>query len=364
MGKRWACGIVGVGMWALSGCAEASSAADTTGSDVSDTDSSDADTGSDGDTGREGDVAPDADTGPDGDDAGDTAVVLGDPDVLVGSFQVTLVPPVAATAEAEATPGFTSVYGKVYDGPTPSSVQWEEVDRDGDCVLWVPRVPSCTTRCGSSALCVDDEVCQSYPTAHPVGEVTFSGITTASGDDETVMKPVANAYQPSETLPFPAFTEGARVLIKSGGGDYAKFTIEARGIVPLVLTSGEMVLDGESLALTWTAGAEPSAAITVKLDISHHGGTRGVLTCATADDGALDIAARLVAELLDLGVSGLPTIVVTRSATGVAVIEPGRVELVLASIVEEPVTVPGLVSCTDDSQCPEGTTCQDDLACR
>jgi hypothetical protein len=88
------------------------------------------------------------------------------------------------------------------------------------------------------------------------------------------------------------------------------------------------------------------------------------LTCATADDGALDIAARLVTELLDLGVSGLPTIVVTRSATGVAVIEPGRVELVLASIVEEPVTVPGLVSCTDDSQCPEGTTCQDDLACR
>ena len=102
----------------------------------------------------------------------------------------------------------------------------------------------------------------------------------------------------------------------------------------------------------------------IKLDVSHHGGSKGMIECDVADNGATTIAASLMSSLLSLGVAGYPTIIVTRSTTGSASIEVGRVDLVVSAVVEQAVIIPGQVSCTEDTQCPTGKKCQSDFVCR
>lgn len=303
--------------------------------------------------------------------ASDAAVAdaaVGDPSVLVGQFQISLVAPQPATANAEATAGHTAVVGKVYDGPTPSLVVWEESAQAGACRLLTPRVPFCATACGVAAACVADDRCQSYPSARSVGVVAVAGVRTSSGASAFTMEPVANAYQPAAdlTLPYPAFDEGAPLRLQTSGGAFAPFALESVGVSPLVLTDHALVLrQGQPLALSWNPpGPQGGAGVHVTLDISHHGGTKGKLECETADTGSLELPSTLVTELLSLGVAGFPTIVVRREARGTATIAAGRVDLLVFSEVEQAVEVPGLTSCTDNEQCPPGESCQPDLSCR
>ncbi|MCB9734695.1 MAG: hypothetical protein H6745_19090 [Deltaproteobacteria bacterium] len=311
------------------------------------------------------DASDGADTGPSCPDPATvdltvTPTTAGDPDVLVGTFAVRLVTPTDGVA------GSTAILGKVYDGPTPSPVGYEATDSEGDCQLLVPVVPFCATACAGGAICVADDTCQAYPTSQDLGAVTVVGVENAAGCDVFSMSPINKTYQPTGgTLPYPAFVEGDTLGIVTAGGAYDAFAITAKGVADLVITSTDLVVERDAdIALTWEAGGEPSAVIDVRLDISHHGGTKGVLTCTTDDDGALTIPKALVTKLVDLGYAGLPTIVVTRHTTGSAVIAPGRVDLDVSAQVEQAVSIPGLVSCTDTAQCPDGETCQDDLTCQ
>jgi hypothetical protein len=182
------------------------------------------------------------------------------------------------------------------------------------------------------------------------------------------MEPVAAAYQPPAglSLPFPAFAEGDPIGVEAAGGAWAPFALAATGVAPLVLAAGPLRLaDGEPLTLAWTApSAGVASKMSVKLDISHHGGTRGHVACEAADTGSLEIDRSLITRLLALGVAGYPTVVATRSTTGSTTIAPGRVDLVVMSEVETPVEIPGLTSCTAEADCPAGQTCQTDLSCR
>ena len=295
------------------------------------------------------------------------AIEVGDPDVLVGTFVVRLIPPVIDDDGEVDTAGTTSVIGRVSDGPTPSLVGYETRDTRGDCRLGIPVVPHCDTFCGGDAACVADDVCQPYPSAKSVGVVTMNGIANASGVMTWTMSAIGDTYQPlGASLPNPSFIPGSPISLTTSGGDYAPFAVASHGVAALEVTSTELTVARDTaLALTWTPPSKADqSVIGIKLDISHHGGTRGIIECTTDDDGALTIDAALVTALLDLGIAGLPTIIVTRSATGSRTIEPGRVDLVVTSIVELAVTIPGLVSCTDSVQCPDGTTCQDDLSCQ
>jgi hypothetical protein len=302
-------------------------------------------------------------------DAGSTAdAATGDPKVLVGTFQVRLAAPTEARGTTAATPGSTSVVGKVYDAAALSEIVWEEAAKDGDCKLATPRVPFCSTPCGGSAACVENEVCKPYPIAHSAGPVVVKGVQSADGASAFTMSPVVNNYQPPAgvTLLYPPFAEGGEVRIDAGGDYYAAFGITAKAIAPLVLTSTDVPLSADkALALTWTPPAQAgSSTIRVKLDISHHGGTRGKIECESADDGALEVSATLVGKLLALGVAGFPTVILTRESKGSATIAPGRVELLVSSEVEHAVTIAGVTSCTDTSECTSGQTCQSDLTCK
>ncbi len=288
----------------------------------------------------------------------------GDPAVLAGQFQVRLIAPIASPA----TPGATSVIGKIYDGAVPENVVWEEQQKDGDCRLLTPRVPFCNTPCGGSAVCVENDKCAPYPTAHGAGAVTVSGIKLESGATSFTMIPVVNSYQPAAgtKLAYPGFAEGDDLKLEAAGDYYAPFSLAAKGVPALQLTAPSYALAaGQPLKLAWAPPTKPGAStVQVKLDISHHGGTKGKITCDTADSGSLEVSAALVTKLLALGVAGFPTVIVTRRAVASTVIAPGRVELVISSDIEQAVSVPGVVSCTDSAQCPNGQICQSDLTCK
>ena len=284
----------------------------------------------------------------------------GDPAQLVGKFQVALV------AGDESTAAHTTVLGTVYDHAQPESVVWETAATSGDCTLYTPRVPFCSTACGSGNVCVEDDTCAPYASKQVVGTVHVSGLATAAGDGFD-MDPIAKTYQPTAdvVLAYPPFAAGGAVRFAAAGSAFtAAFSIDAQGIAPLALTSEDpTVVRDQPIVLTWTASAASPAKLAVKLDISHHGGSRGKIECLAPDSGSLSIDASLVSSLLDLGVAGYPTIIVARQLTGSTTIAAGRVDLELRSEVERPVTLPGVTYCTADTDCPTGQVCRDDLTC-
>ena len=287
-----------------------------------------------------------------GDDDTD-GVATGD---LLGTFQIELVEP------ANDTAGFTAVLGKVFDGTQPETVIWTDAMSAGGCTLKTPSVPFCSTPCGSAAACVADDTCQAYPASQAVGTVTIDGVA----DSAVTLTSVQNSYQlpAGTTLAYPAFAEGDTLRLHASGSEFTSgFTSTAFAIAPLALTSPSFALvEGQPLLLAWTPSG--AAAIAVKLDISHHGGSKGKVECTLDDSGASEIASPIVDQLLALGAAGFPTIIVTRVSTGHAQVADGHIDLLVTSELEQPIDVPGVISCTDDGDCEAPTTCQDDLTCR
>lgn len=281
-------------------------------------------------------------------------------DAAVGAFQVQMVAPTDASA------GYTTVVGRVQDGPTPSQIVWQQAATEGDCRLLTPRVPFCATSCGERMVCVENDTCQPYPVAQSVGAVRVTGVRSAAGATTFEMIAVSNSYQtPGDVmLPYPAFAEGDMIRVEAAGSPWTPaFTLDARGIAPFALGAAPLrIQTGQGVALTWTAPQQSGQRVHVRLDISHHGGTRGKIECATNDDGELTIPAALISRLVALGVAGFPTIVVGRTSTGSASVRAGRVELTITSETEVPIEVPGVRSCTDDSEC-DGGMCRPDLTC-
>lgn len=278
-----------------------------------------------------------------------------DPDELVGAFQITLYDT------------YTWVIGLVNDGPSPSLIVWDEDRTDGPCTLYKPRSPFCEACPGADA-CVEDGVCLAYPTPVSVGLVSVSGVHTVDGAEGFEMKPLAGNYQPSGVdLAFPGFAEGDVLEVEAAGaGAVPGFALQAVGIAPLAVTTASFVLtDGQALPVAWApAGSTGASRVLVSLEIAHHGGYKGRVDCDVDDSGALVIPATLVDELKALGVAGFPTISLLRWTSDSVTLPLGRVDLVVSTEAVRAVEIPGLVSCTDDTDCPDGQTCRDDLSCR
>jgi len=285
----------------------------------------------------------------------------GDPPLL-GTFKIEVT-----ADQSGPTTGTTSVLGKVSGGAVPMQTAWETITTDGDCRLEKPRQPFCSPSCGSG-VCVEDDVCQDYPEAMAVGAVTLSGVKLSGGETSLALREVAKAYQPpaGTTFAYPPFAEGDAVRLSAAGGGLPGFEVETTGVSPLWLSGEGFALEPDTaLELTWNGATDPKASsVHVKLDISHHGGSKGMIECDLDDTGSLSISAALVTELLGLGVAGFPTIIVSRAASARATVGSGQVALVVASTTERAVSVPGVDSCTDTEQCPSGETCQADLTCQ
>lgn len=294
--------------------------------------------------------------------AGDRAA----PDGLYGAFTLSLVPAREATAETEATEARTAFLGLVNDGEKPSPSVWMQEQSANGCSLYTPLVPLCDPGCGSSAACVSDDMCVPYPKSQSVGSIVLKGV----GESPVEMSPVgsSNNYQPKAgtALPYPPCAEGDLVTLEVEGGAYESFELQSKCIAPLEFEGPIQLQKDTDLALTWQAPADPSLArIQVRLNISHHGGSRGEIRCDVEDNGSLTLPKAMVNRLLDLGVAGFPTIILTRIASGgVSAGQPEHVQLVVQQYVERAVEIEGLVSCNDSMLCPMGQTCQTDLTCK
>jgi Cys-rich repeat protein len=113
---------------------------------------------------------------------------------------------------------------------------------------------------------------------------------------------------------------------------------------------------GEPMPLTWNAPTMPDLArVQIRLDISHHGGKKGEIDCDAPDNGAFEIPASLVTDLVDLGLAGFPTVQVAREIASSSEAEP-KIALLVSSPVEREVDT-GVHSCTMDMDCPAGQHC-------
>src|SRR5678816_2223185 len=83
---------------------------------------------------------------------------------LVGTFAAKYVDADPSTS----TPAFTSVVGRVYDGPSPPTFQLVLDKEEAGCQLLKAKVPFCAAGCGAD-VCVDTDKCMAYPKAQNVG---------------------------------------------------------------------------------------------------------------------------------------------------------------------------------------------------
>jgi hypothetical protein len=262
--------------------------------------------------------------------------------------------------------GTTTIGGNVYEGAKPENVTWQSRTKSGDCELLIPSVPFCSTACGSSEVCVATDRCAPYPASVGVGAVTLQGV----GSADITMNPEGDTkyYAPPKgtVIPFPPAADGSEIRVQAAGGSLGPFTIVSEAIAPLAITSDNpaAITTGAPLQIRWTPGVSELARIHLELDLSHHGGTKGKIACDLADDGSVEIPSALLTELIGLGLAGFPTVEIARRAIGTANVTGGKVTLDVVSQARLDVTVPGLVSCSEDSDCPSGQTCQDDLQCK
>ncbi|HKP57587.1 MAG TPA: hypothetical protein VJV78_12740 [Polyangiales bacterium] len=275
-----------------------------------------------------------------------------------GNLNVTFVAAIPETMSAART----AILGKFNDGPTPSVDVWSVAQEAVGCKLYVPEHVTCIPACGTTAACTADDTCTPYPKGITVGTVTLSGI----GAQPIAMEPISNNYQPKGSVPYPPCTEGGEVkLSAAGSGDFAAFEITAKCITALEFDGMYTLNKGQPLALRWVVPGMPALArIGVKVDISHHGGTKGKIECDVADNGMLDIPAKMIDGLLELGYAGFPTVTLTRKVSAAGSGDAKNASLIVAAPVELPLQIPGLKSCSEDTDCPMGQTCQTDRACK
>jgi hypothetical protein len=266
-------------------------------------------------------------------------------------------------------PAQTAVSGAVVVGAPVSELVWTRTAQSGPCRLEEPRAPFCNPSCGDG-VCVEDNRCAAYPRKRNVGRVRLSGLATLAGPApiELVTFPPGYVYDlPVEpAIAFPPFAPGAPLKVSAEGGEGEPFEVTARGISPLELTGADpiAVVGGQPTSLGWRpAAAAESTSIEVHLDISHHGGTKGIITCSAPDDGSLEIPAPLITKLVNLGVSGYPSVRITRRSSGSTAVKGGAIVLEVLSEVVRAVSIPGLVSCDADADCPGGGRCAVDKKC-
>jgi hypothetical protein len=161
------------------------------------------------------------------------------------------------------------------------------------------------------------------PTPRNVGVVTIMGVATEPGSAPVSMAPDPPKYfyQPNADVK-TSFSAVSRKEPTCSSAPPAPSSppsrSPARGIRLLDVPSEApiTVAKGKPLPVRWQApGRADLTRVEVTVDISHHGGFKGAITCDTADSGSLDIPAVLVGKLIDLGVAGFPTVAVVRRAT-------------------------------------------------
>jgi len=254
---------------------------------------------------------------------------------------------------------FTAVQGWIRSGVVPAEVP-EEVASEGGCQLMRARSLFCDPGCNPGETCGEGGVCIPYPTNLTVGVVNVEGLSA-----EVALEPRApiNLYANSGTLPHPGFETGADIRMRAEGGDQAAFSLRGQGVEALVTSEVGQVAGGQPLPVSWEATTQTDAArIQLRLDLDNHGASLGWITCVAEDTGSFEVPASLIDGLLALGVSGFPSISMSRRTTESAMLDAGCVEFSVFSEAELSLEVEGVISCGEDADCASNN-CRGDLTC-
>jgi len=259
----------------------------------------------------------------------------------------------------------TNFTGKLYDGPIPNPV-WDTVMVVGECKLLAPKQKSCQD-CGSGYVCVDNNNCQKEPDTITAGTLTVTGWENRGATATSTVEATNGTYMPTlnDRPKNPPFSEGGTLTVTASGNEVvAGFAISAKTISPIEVYNDTIAMNpGEPILLKWKAADNPdNSKMKVVIDISYHGGTKAKIECDCRDDGELEIPAALLDSLKTYGMSGHPKMELYRQSFGT---DPGTgAEIKIEAFLLLWIKIPGLVSCSTDTDCPEGQECAGDQRCR
>jgi len=308
------------------------------------------------------DATGDGDAGTGGGSAGSGEPSASGP--LYGPFNVELKAAIAVGAAAKPRPAQTAVSGLIRDGVQPRMDGWETLDEVGDCALLTPDPPSCDPRCvAGKETCAPGDMCLPIPNKRSAGKVTVTGL----GEPIELEDKVAGNYALPNGLvvPYPPCSEGEPITFDIEGTGHDPFMLQVPCVATFEAPEPVAIEAHTPIELRWAAPTMPElTTLHVHLNVAHHGGIDSEIECDTADDGELEIDAALIDGLINIGVAGFPTVVLTRSASASGSDETSEnVTLTVSSSYESPVMIPGVISCTTDAECPDGQACGTDLRC-
>ena len=172
------------------------------------------------------------------------------------------------------------------------------------------------------------------------------------------------SYGQSISDPFPPAAPDASITAETSGGDYPPFSLEARAVEPLAFDGADLsVGHGRSLDLSWTPPTRPGAAHILALVNLQPSALGPIIECTFPDTGAASVPAWLLDRLIDLGINGYPSLRLFRRTVTSTNIEPGCVELEVHALVRRRLSVDGVTSCSDSSECPPPLTCHVNYTC-
>ena len=244
---------------------------------------------------------------------------------------------------------YSAVAGDVSDGVVPVTIL-EQVASEDECRLMRRNNPFCDPPCDPGFTCDFDGSCIPYPAPKSVGTVTIEGLAV----------PVSMEYPTyyDTSVPHPPFTPGDGIRLTAAGDEYAGFSVYGMGVTPMASEDEAWVVrEGEPLAVTWVATDEAPVQIQLRFNIDQHGNSPVELVCDLDDDGAHEVPAELIAELLSAGVSGFATGNLYRRTVDSAAVDAGCVQFTVFSHVMGNLQVEGHIPCDDPDDCPEGMEC-------
>lgn len=256
-------------------------------------------------------------------------------------------------------PEYGLVSGTVLDGVVPTAVL-TTIGTAGECTLLRRENPYCNPTCGSDQTCDLSGTCVPYPLGLSLGELSMSGLV-----EPVVMSPtepgmlyyytrIANPpYAPGEVA---ALIGGESTLLSE------PLALHGVGVEALEGVDTAWVLGvGRGLTVNWRAPvAESRARLQLVLTIDQHGVSPARIECDLEDDGAGEIPGDLLDRLLSMGVTGFPRGTLSRRTADRAEIGDGCLDLLVRNELSVTVAVEGHVPWDEQSDCPEGTSC--DLA--
>lgn len=264
---------------------------------------------------------------------------------------------------------YASIDGRIYASPKPNfNETWEATLVEGECQLVERRRVECSEECVAPASCAEGGICAEEPPTSDMGQLRVWGLSTKNEQPfiDLELLPTGTYVLLGDSLQYLPFTPGDQVVFEaSGGASGDAFVVGVRASEPLELASTEAVPfeTDTPVTLNWKPGTVATAKMFATVDISFHGGKFGQIRCATDDDGELTISAEMVTRLIDLGVAGFPHVELARRSEAFVNRGQNHVEFNVVSNKFQLLSIPGVRSCTEDTQCEDGETCQSSM-CR